>query len=54
MKMLAAGAKMKRARCVVIRGKKRLDSAIPDLGIGLQYIPAQTFVDDYESMDVSD
>ena len=54
MKMLAAGAKMKHARCVVIRGKKRLESAIADLGIGLQYIPAQTFVDEYESMGVSD
>jgi len=54
MKMLAAGAKMKRARCVVIRGKKRFESAIPDLGIGLQYVPTQTFVDEYEGMGVSD
>jgi len=54
MKMLAAGARMKHTRCVVIRGKKRFESAIPDIGIGLQYIPAQTFLDEYESMDVSD
>ena len=54
IKMLAAGAKMKRARCVVIRGKKRYEGAIPDLGIGLQYIPAQSFLDEYEGMPVSD
>ena len=54
MKMLSAGAKMKRARCVVIGGNERREGSIPDLGIGLQYIPAQTFLDDYEKMAVSD
>ncbi len=54
MKMLCAGAKMKRARCVVIKGTQRVDGILPDLGIGLRYIPAATFLQDYQAMGTPD
>jgi len=50
MKMLSAGARMKRARCVVIKGNQRRDGRLADLGIGLRYIPAATFLRDYRAM----
>ena len=54
MKMLCAGAKMKRARCVVIKGNQRAEHTLPDLGIGLRYIPAPTFLQDYQAMGTPD
>ncbi|MBN2376499.1 MAG: hypothetical protein JXD22_08865 [Sedimentisphaerales bacterium] len=50
MKMLAAGAKLKQTRCVVIKGNNRSESKMADLGIQLQYIPAGDFVKEYEGM----
>ena len=50
MKMLAAGAKVKRTRCVVIRGDKRFEDVMPELGVALQYVPARSFLDEYEAM----
>jgi len=47
MKMLAAAAKMRRTRCVVIKGDKRYDSPLADLGISLRYVPAETFIEEY-------
>ncbi len=47
MKMLCAAAKMRQARCVVIRGKDRSDKPLADTGITLRNIPAQTFIDEY-------
>ncbi|MBN1846663.1 MAG: hypothetical protein JW810_13340 [Sedimentisphaerales bacterium] len=47
MKMLAAAARMRRTRCVVIRGDKRYDSPLADLGITLGYVTARTFIDEY-------
>jgi len=47
MKMLTAGAKMRRTRCVVIRGAKRYDAPLADLGITLRHVPAKTFIDEY-------
>ncbi len=47
MKMLTAAAKMRRARCVVIRGNKRYDAPLADLGITLRHVPAGTFIDEY-------
>jgi len=49
MKMLAAGAKIHRARCVVLAGKKRFDSSMADLGIALRYVPATEFLEEYRS-----
>lgn len=47
MKMLKAGAKIRRARCLVLRGSKRFDSTMADLGINLHGVPAKTFLDEY-------
>jgi len=54
LKMLKAGARMKRSRAVVIAGKERRETLLTsDTGITLQYIPADTFIDIYNSMPVS-
>ncbi|MBN1124103.1 MAG: hypothetical protein JXA82_03785 [Sedimentisphaerales bacterium] len=50
MKMLCVGAKMKQTRCVVIKGNQKAESTLPDLGIQLRTIPANTFLQDYEAM----
>jgi len=47
MKMLAAAAKMRRTRCVVIRGNRRYDSPLADFGISLRHVPAKTFIEEY-------
>ena len=47
LKMLKAGAKMRRARCVVIKGDERFDTTMADLGITLRHIPANTFIEEY-------
>ena len=49
MKMLKAGAKIRRVRCVVLKGSKRLDSSMADLGIAWRYVPAKEFLDEYRS-----
>jgi len=54
LKMLKAGARMKRSRAVVIAGKERRETILTsDTGIMLQYIPADTFINIYNSMPVS-
>ncbi len=51
LKMLKAGARMKRSKCVVIQGKERKETVLTqDTGIKLQYIPAGTFIEIYNSM----
>ncbi|MGW8256126.1 MAG: hypothetical protein ACWGMZ_01440 [Thermoguttaceae bacterium] len=52
MKMLHARAKMRATRCLVIRGSKKRDVEMPQLGIGLRYIPAATFLDEYNNTPV--
>ncbi len=47
MKMLAAAAKIRRTRCVVIEGEKRYDAPLADLGISLRHVPAKTFIEEY-------
>jgi hypothetical protein len=54
IKMLKAGARMKRTRCVVIAGNERKETALADTGITLQYVPAETFINTYNSMAVND
>ena len=51
MRMLAAANQ--EDPLVVIKGRTR-STQMPDLGIGLQYIPAATFLHDYENMGVPD
>jgi hypothetical protein len=50
MKMLAAGANIRRTRCVVIKGKDRTEGKLTELGIALQYVPAPSFMAEYEQM----
>ena len=52
MKMLKAGAKMRRARAIVLKGDERFDSNMGDLGITLRYLPAKTYMDVYRSLEV--
>jgi hypothetical protein len=54
LKMLKAGARMKRTRCVVIQGTERKEMLLADTGIMLQYVPADTFMDIYQSISVND
>ena len=54
MKMLKAGTRMKRTRCVVIKGDERIETTLADTEITLQYVPANTFIDIYNTMPVSD
>jgi hypothetical protein len=54
MKMLSAGAKLRRTRCVVIKGDKRYDESMADLGITLRHLPAKTFLDEYNKMAVNE
>jgi hypothetical protein len=55
LKMVKAGARMKRTRCVVIKGKERRESLLSsDTGITLQYVPADTFITIYNSIPVND
>ncbi len=48
LKMLHTAAKLRATRCLVIRGNKRSDSVLPHLGIGLRYVPAGDFLDEYK------
>lgn len=54
MKMLQAWAKIRRVRCVVLKGDKRFDESMSDLGITLRHLPAKTFLDEYNRMDVTE
>ncbi len=47
LKMLYAAAKMRRTRCIVIRGDKQYDSVLGDTGIALRHIPAPSFIEEY-------
>jgi hypothetical protein len=47
MKMLCAAAKMRRTRCVVIRGRKRSEATLADTGIEMRVVPATTFIEQY-------
>jgi hypothetical protein len=54
MKMLGVKAKMNHTRCVVIKGKERAEEKLAETGITLQYIPAGTFINMYNSLPESD
>jgi L-fucose isomerase-like protein len=47
MKMLYAAARMRRTRCVVIRGSKRSETTLADTGITMRVVPATTFIEQY-------
>jgi hypothetical protein len=47
MKMLCASAKMRKTRCVVIKGTNRSEATLADTGIQMQVVPATTFIEHY-------
>jgi hypothetical protein len=49
LRMLAAAARLKAARVVVIRGNERADTVYKQLGINLRFVPAKTFLDLYKA-----
>ncbi|MBN1806678.1 MAG: hypothetical protein JW837_15630 [Sedimentisphaerales bacterium] len=51
MKMLCAAAKMRKTRCVVIKGDSRSQAPLADTGINMQVVPANTFVEYYNRTD---
>lgn len=53
IRMLEAGARIKQSRCVVIAGNKRIQTKLADTGISLQYVPADTFIDTYNTISVN-
>ena len=54
LKMLQAKSRMKRSKCVVIKDNERKEALLStDTGITLQYVPAETFINIYNSMPVN-
>ncbi len=47
LKMIQARAKMRAARCLVLKGRKRQDKTLADLGMSLRYVPAGDFLAEY-------
>jgi hypothetical protein len=50
MKALCASARMRRSRCVVIKGEENYDMPLSDLGITLRHVPARTFIEEYNRL----
>ena len=48
MKMVQARARMRAARCLVLRGNQRQDRPLADLSMTLRYVPAGDFLTEYE------
>ncbi|MDQ1257622.1 MAG: hypothetical protein QG656_2228, partial [Candidatus Hydrogenedentes bacterium] len=53
MKMVKAGAKLREARIVVIKGTERKDDEMLYFGTKLRYVPAKTFLDVYQQLAVT-
>lgn len=54
MKMVKAGAKLREMRFVVLQGRERRDTEIKHLGTKLRYVPAETFLDEYNQTPLTD
>jgi hypothetical protein len=54
VKMLAAGARMRRCRCLVLKGAERLDTTMADTGITLRYVPGSELIDLYRRTPAGD
>ena len=55
MKMLKAGPKIRRARCIVLKGNRRFEaSRAADLGVTWRYVPVKAYLDEHRSMPVTD
>lgn len=53
-KMLAAGTRLRETRFLVIRGNERKDTELAHFGTKLRYLPAATFLEEYERTPVTD
>jgi len=53
MKMLAAGARMRKTRCLVLEGDNTGEEELADSGISLRSLPVSTYVDAFKSTDPS-
>jgi hypothetical protein len=53
LKMIWAGAKLREMRYVVIAGDQRRDTFIKQMGTKLRYLPAQSFLKEYEQLAVN-
>jgi len=54
LKMLRAGAKLREMRFLVIRGEQRRDTELKHFGTKLRYLPAKSFLDEYNQTPLSD
>ncbi|HSB16532.1 MAG TPA: hypothetical protein VLE22_18920 [Bryobacteraceae bacterium] len=54
LKMLKAGAKLREMRFIVLAGNERRDEKVADFGTKLRYLPARTFLEEYNSTPVTD
>jgi len=48
LKMIGAAARLRATRCLVIKGRKRAERQMQDVGVGLRTIPAGEFLDLYK------
>jgi len=53
LKMLKAGAKLRKMRFVVIKGNQRIDKELPHFGTNLHQIPAREFIEIYNGLVVT-
>ncbi len=53
MKMMAALARMKRTRCLVLHGEEAYDERLADTGIELRHLPERTYVEAFKNTDIS-
>jgi hypothetical protein len=54
MKMLKAGARLREMRYIVLRCDERRDTRLEHLGTRLRYVPAESFVEEYNRTPLSD
>ena len=54
LKMIKAGAKLREMRFIVIKGAQRLDREVKFFGTKLRYVPASTFLEEYERTPLTD
>ena len=54
IKMIKAGAKLREMRFIVLKGERRVDTEIKHFGTKLRYLPAQTFLDEYNRTPLTD
>lgn len=54
VKMLAAGTRMQKCRCLVIKGDERIDRTLKDVGITLHHVPGHIFLEKYRNSPTTD